>query len=205
MHAVVQASAAWTRNHWHACIRERSCPGFNGHPSTPPRTPCLQLGAAPPSLPNFLCALQFGFSGDDAPVCVVPTIVGRSRISRMMGLSSRPDHYVGEAAQRMLGRTVSSHHSFPIERGVIVNWDDMERVCQAIMMHPRVQLTLTAESLKCNQKQLYSACCHACHVPSGDTPRASIPGLTCWRGLTSPHGHLSPRHEIGHSQTRFLG
>ena len=60
-----------------------------------------------------------GFAGDDAPKAVFPTVVGRQDAVK--------DAYVGDEAYVMRGRGVLSLKS-PMERGVVTNWDDMEKV-----------------------------------------------------------------------------
>ena len=61
-----------------------------------------------------------GFAGDDAPTVVFPSIVGRPR-----GVMSEKDTYVGDEAQ---SRRDILTFKYPIEHGIITNWDDMEKV-----------------------------------------------------------------------------
>jgi actin-related protein len=71
-------------------------------------------------------SMKVGFSGDDAPRSVYPSVVGRMRGGGpMMGLLNPPDSYVGDQAVSKRGiLTLKS----PIEHGVITNWDDVEKL-----------------------------------------------------------------------------
>jgi len=62
---------------------------------------------------------KVGFSGDDFPLAYFPSIVGRPR----QGILCRRDSYVGEEA---FCRRGSLKLTYPIERGIISNWDDIE-------------------------------------------------------------------------------
>jgi len=66
-----------------------------------------------------------GMAGDDAPRCVFPSLVGRPKNeSVMMGMGQK-DAYVGDEAQAKRGVLVLK---YPLENGVVNNWDDMERI-----------------------------------------------------------------------------
>ena len=65
-----------------------------------------------------------GFAGDDAPRSVFPSIVGRPRHQGVID-EGQKDFYVGDLAQKKRSILTLKH---PIERGIITDWDDMEKV-----------------------------------------------------------------------------
>ncbi|OXA41987.1 actin [Folsomia candida] len=95
-----------------------------------------------------------GFAGDDAPRAVFPTIVGRPRHQ-----GSSAAEYVGDEAQAKRGMLTLK---YPIEHGVVTNWDDMETIWSytfenelrvASDEHP-VLLTEAAKNPKINREKL---------------------------------------------------
>jgi len=66
-----------------------------------------------------------GFAGDNAPSVVFPNIVGRPRHRNVMMAMGARDSFVGDEAQSKRGMLTLS---YPIEHGVVTNWDDMEKI-----------------------------------------------------------------------------
>uniref|UniRef100_T1J9I3 Actin n=1 Tax=Strigamia maritima TaxID=126957 RepID=T1J9I3_STRMM len=66
-----------------------------------------------------------GFAGDDAPRSIFPSIIGRPRhLFAMVGAGSK-ETYVGDDAQSKRGLLAIT---YPIKRGIVINWDDMEKI-----------------------------------------------------------------------------
>jgi actin-related protein len=69
--------------------------------------------------------IKAGLSGDNMPSVKFPSIVGRPRSDKqMIGVETKAE-YIGDEAQKMRGVL---NLSYPIESGIVTNWDDMEKV-----------------------------------------------------------------------------
>merc|ERR1712216_817992 len=69
--------------------------------------------------------VKAGFSGDDAPRAVFPSIVGRPKVKSTMVGSENKDVYVSDEAQAKRGVLKLQ---YPIEHGIVTSWDDMEKI-----------------------------------------------------------------------------
>lgn len=66
--------------------------------------------------------IKAGFGRDDAPRAVFPTIVGYPHNQEALLIK---DSYIGAEAESNRGILALMH---PIERGIVTDWDDMEKV-----------------------------------------------------------------------------
>ena len=86
-----------------------------------------------------------GFAGDDAPRAVFPSIVGRPRHQGVMVGMGQKDSYVGDEAQSKRGILTLK---YPIEHGIVTNWDDMEKVNKFLRRKYRIG-TSTHDKFSC--------------------------------------------------------
>ena len=66
-----------------------------------------------------------GFSGEEGPRSVFPCIVGKPKVQGIMIGNEQKDVFVGQEAQEKRGILILK---YPIEHGIITNWDDMEKI-----------------------------------------------------------------------------
>ena len=85
---------------------------------------CSSDSPKPIVLDNGSGVCKVGFSGEDAPSSVFPSIVGYPRLTQVMSMSSK-ECFVGDEAMAKKGILSIN---YPIEHGVITNWEDMEKI-----------------------------------------------------------------------------
>ena len=98
---------------------------------------------------SFMC--KAGFAGGDAPKAVIPSIVGRPRIRPCIPPLCIKECWVGDEAQSKRGNHVYDlKFKYPIEHGIVVNWDDMEEIWHhtfynELRVHPEEHPVLLTE------------------------------------------------------------
>eukprot|EP01083_Nonionella_stella_P120793 362277_1 len=92
--------------------------------------------------------MKAGFSGDDAPRAVFPSMVGRPRHKGVMVGMTQSDCYVGDEARAKRGILCLKR---PFQHGVVVNWDDTEKIWHhtfynELKIHPEEYCVLLTEA-----------------------------------------------------------
>ncbi|KAG0221565.1 actin-related protein [Mortierella sp. GBAus27b] len=83
----------------------------------------------PVVIDNGSGVIKAGFAGDDQPKCFFPSFVGRPKHHRIMAGAVEGDTFIGKKAQELRGLLKIK---YPIEHGIVQDWDDMEKIWQYI-------------------------------------------------------------------------
>jgi centractin len=79
----------------------------------------------PVVIDNGSGTIKAGFSGQDTPKCFFPSFVGRPKHVRVMAGALEGDVFIGRKAQEFRGLLKIK---YPMEHGIVTDWDDMERI-----------------------------------------------------------------------------
>ncbi|KAL2073258.1 hypothetical protein VTL71DRAFT_10582 [Oculimacula yallundae] len=83
------------------------------------------LHNAPIVLDNGSGTIRAGFAGEDLPKCYFPSFVGRPKHLRVLAGALEGDVFIGQRAQELRGLLKIK---YPLEHGIVTDWDDMERI-----------------------------------------------------------------------------
>ena len=87
------------------------------------------LHNAPIVLDNGSGMIRAGFAGEDLPKCYFPSFVGRPKHLRVLAGALEGDVFIGQRAQELRGLLKIR---YPLEHGIVTDWDDMERIWQFV-------------------------------------------------------------------------
>ncbi|KAF5390352.1 hypothetical protein D9757_002901 [Collybiopsis confluens] len=79
----------------------------------------------PVVIDNGSGTIKAGFAGQDHPKCFFPSFVGRPKHVRVMAGALEGDVFIGKRAQEFRGLLKIK---YPMEHGIVTDWDDMERI-----------------------------------------------------------------------------
>ena len=69
--------------------------------------------------------MKAGFSGEESPKIMFPTMVGKTKVEGIYVGDEKKESIIGSEAEKKFGIL---DISYPIQGGVVVNWDEMERI-----------------------------------------------------------------------------
>ncbi|KAL1461799.1 hypothetical protein WDU94_013670 [Cyamophila willieti] len=90
----------------------------------------------PVVIDNGSGVIKAGFAGDQVPKCCFPNYIGRPKHIRVMAGALEGDIFVGPKAEEHRG-LLSIH--YPMEHGIITDWNDMERIWQYVYSNDQLQ------------------------------------------------------------------
>jgi centractin len=83
------------------------------------------LHNVPLVLDNGSGTIRAGFAGSDLPAVHFPSYVGRPKHTRVLAGALEGDVFIGPRAQELRGLLKIR---YPLEHGIVTDWDDMERI-----------------------------------------------------------------------------
>nr|XP_023028518.1 actin, clone 302-like [Leptinotarsa decemlineata] len=84
--------------------------------------------------------IKAGFAGEDVPCTIIPAIIGYSRQEELIPEMDQKISFIGNEAQ---SKRKEINVKYPIEHGIIMNWDDMENIWHHIFYS---ELRITPEN-----------------------------------------------------------
>ncbi|KAK6514932.1 Actin-like protein [Arthrobotrys conoides] len=83
----------------------------------------------PVVIDNGSGTIKAGFAGEDTPKCFFSSFVGRPKHPRVLAGALEGDVFIGSRAQDLRGLLKIK---YPLEHGIVTDWDDMERIWQYV-------------------------------------------------------------------------
>lgn len=84
-------------------------------------------------LDNGSGSIKIGFAGDDIPKSVFPNVIGHSRhMSTLSKTTTQIESFIGNKA---LESKYILNLRYPIEHGIVTNWNDMEEIWHYLFHH----------------------------------------------------------------------
>ncbi|CAH0394012.1 unnamed protein product [Bemisia tabaci] len=90
----------------------------------------------PVVIDNGSGVIKAGFAGDQVPKCCFPNYVGRPKHVRVMAGALEGEEFVGPKAEEHRGLLSIK---YPMEHGVVTDWNDMEKIWQYIYGKDQLQ------------------------------------------------------------------
>lgn len=90
----------------------------------------------PVVIDNGSGVIKAGFAGDQVPKCCFPNYIGRPKHVRVMAGALEGDLFVGPKAEEHRGLLSIR---YPMEHGIVTDWNDMERIWQYIYSNDQLQ------------------------------------------------------------------
>jgi centractin len=87
------------------------------------------LHNTPIVIDNGSGTIRAGYAGEDLPKCFFPSFVGRPKHPRVLAGGLEGDVFIGNRAQELRGLLKIR---YPLEHGIVTDWDDMERIWQYV-------------------------------------------------------------------------
>ena len=115
--------------------------------------------------------IKAGFSGEEGPRSVFPSLIGRPKSQGIMIGSEQKEYFIGQQAEEKRGVLILS---YPIEHGIVQDWDDMEKIWEhtftnELRVNPderNCMLTEAPMNPKFNREKMTSIMFDTFNVPS---------------------------------------
>lgn len=146
----------------------------------------IDLVNQPIVIDNGSGTVKAGFAGDQVPKCIFPNFIGRTKHVRVMAGGLEGDVFIGQKAEEHRGLLSLR---YPMEHGIVHDWNDMERIWQHIFSKEQLHtfseehpILLTGQSSSCNHV-LNSYISLLSRSPSQSTTKSRKSGRNLFRDI----------------------